>query len=337
MTAKKTKIGIIGVTGYTGGELLKLALSHPFVEVSYLGSSSQTGHIAAVYPQYAKTNLELENINIDTIAAKCDVVFLATPHGAAMELVPQVLKAKPDMKIIDLGADYRIKDAAKYEEYYKLKHSDTGNLAKAVYGLPEVNRDAIKKASVIANPGCYPTATAIGLAPVLDIIDLNNIVIDGKSGVSGAGKKSDVEYSFCELDENLKPYGIINHRHIPEIEQTLSELAGKDIKVTFTPHLIPMIRGMLVSTYVKLSKSITQADVDRIYTDYYTKEPNIIYTPSISTSAVTGTNLALVYAVVDGDRLKIFCAIDNLVKGAAGQAIQNLNILMGYDEKEGLK
>lgn len=334
---KKTKIGIIGVTGYTGGELLKLALSHPFVEVAYLGSSSQTGHISAVYPQYAKTNLKLENIDIETIAAKCDAVFLATPHGTAMGLVPQILKAKPDMKIIDLGADYRIKDTIKYEKYYKLKHSDTSNLSKAAYGLPEINRETIKKASVIANPGCYPTATAIGLAPVLDIIDLNNIIIDGKSGVSGAGKKAETEYSFCELDENLKPYAVINHRHIPEIEQTLSGIAGKDIQITFTPHLIPMIRGMLVSTYVELSKPLTQAEVDKIYTDYYAKEPNIIYTTNISTSTVMGTNLALVYAVVDGDRLKIFCTIDNLVKGAAGQAIQNLNILMGYNEKEGLR
>ena len=337
MTTKKTKIGIIGVTGYTGGELLKLALSHPFVEVAYLGSSSQTGHISTVYPQYAKTNLKLENIDIGTIAAKCDVLFLATPHGAAMELVPQILKAKSGIKIIDLGADYRIKDAAKYEKYYKLKHSDTGNLAKAAYGLPEVNRDAIKKASVIANPGCYPTATALGLAPVLNNIDISNIVIDGKSGVSGAGKKSEVEYSFCELDENLKPYGIVGHRHIPEIEQTLSGLAGKDIKVTFTPHLIPMIRGMIVSTYVKLTKPLSQEEIDKIYSDYYDSELNVIYTKNISTSTVLGTNLALVYAVVDGDRLKIFCAIDNLVKGAAGQAIQNLNILAGYDEKEGLK
>lgn len=337
MTAKKTKIGIIGVTGYTGGELLKLALSHPFVEVAYLGSSSQTGHISAVYPQYAKTNLKLESIDITTVAAKCDVLFLATPHGTAMGLVPQILKAKPDMKIIDLGADYRIKDTIKYEKYYKLKHSDTSNLSKAAYGLPEINREAIKKASVIANPGCYPTATVIGLAPVLGYIDIYNIIIDGKSGVSGAGKKAETEYSFCELDENLKPYAIVGHRHIPEMEQTLSGIAGKDIQISFTPHLIPMIRGMLVSTYVKLTKPLTQADVDKIYTDHYAKEPNVIYTPNISTGSVTGTNLALVYAIVDGDRLKIFCAIDNLVKGAAGQAIQNLNIMMGYDEKEGLR
>jgi len=335
---------IVGITGYTGEELLKILFKHKNARVSVIAgrSSSETKSLKDIYPQLKEAEgLVCVPFDVKTVSAKADVIFLALPHRVSFEIVPDLLMT--GKKVIDLSADFRLNDGAVYEKWYGAKHTAGPVLAKAVYGLPEVYREEIKNAALIANPGCYPTTAILGLLPAIKkgLIDKGSIIIDSKSGVSGAGRKSTLEY-FAKEHLNFRPYNIGgSHRHIPEIEQELSKAAGEKITLTFTPHLIPIERGMLSTIYADLSKKVSTADIQKLYEDFYKGEPFVRILPEGKLPGimdVTGTNFCDIGLKVDErtGRLIVVSAIDNLVKGASGQAVQNMNIMFGFDEKDGL-
>lgn len=338
------RAGIIGITGYTGEELLRILSKHSGVRLSVLAGreTSQLRDLKDIYPKYADLNLKCEPLNIDKIKNETDVVFLALPHAVAFEVVPLLLKA--GKKVIDLSADFRLKDADTYEKWYKVKHTGKDFIKDAVYGLTELNYDNIKSASLIANPGCYPTTILLALAPAVknDLVKPEDIIIDSKSGVSGSGRKNVIKYYETE-HPTLRAYNIAGkHRHIPEIEQEISGMFGKKVTVTFTPQIIPLERGMLSVVYLKLKKRITASDAVNFYKDFYKgkKFVRILdegFLPSIKN--VANTNFCEIGIDVDTrtDKLIIVSAIDNLVKGASGQAVQNMNVMFGLDETEGLK
>ncbi|MCT4606588.1 MAG: N-acetyl-gamma-glutamyl-phosphate reductase [Marinisporobacter sp.] len=337
------RVGIIGATGYAGQQLVWLLHQHKSTEIIFLSSYSYADHsFSDIHPQYDRF-LENVCINIQSIENKLheiDLLFIALPHGKSFEITKKALNL--GVKVIDLGADFRLKNPLSYEKWYGLQHSCINLLSASVYGLPEIHRKAIKKAQLIANPGCYPTASILALAPILKhgLIDTKSIIIDAKSGVSGAGRKASIPTLFAECNESIKAYGVGGHRHTPEIEQETSNIYGKEITLSFTPHLIPMNRGILATCYINLKEKQSQEDLYILYKDFYKDECFIRIRKNLpETKWVKGTNLCDIGLCVDErtGRVIILSAIDNLMKGAAGQAVQNMNILFGLKETEGLE
>lgn len=344
MANQKIKIGIVGGTGYTGVELLRLLAIHPHAELTAITSRGEAGlPVADMFPSL-RGFVDLAFADPATAdLSSCDVVFFATPHGVAMSQAQALLKA--GVKIIDLAADFRLQDTAVFEKWYKMPHSCPDVLGEAVYGIPELNREQIKTAKVIGNPGCYPTTVILGLAPLLEagLIDFSApIIADAKSGVSGAGRKAEVASLFAESSDNMKAYGVSGHRHHPEIHAQLTQLANANIDFIFVPHLIPMIRGMLSTIYVKLTAIGQTIDLQALYEKRYVNERFVDVLPAGNmpeTRSVRGSNqlrIALQKQANTG-YLTVVAVQDNLVKGAAGQAIQNMNIMFGLDEHCGLQ
>lgn len=338
------KVAIVGASGYTGLELIRILHCHPGVALTCLTSEQSAGkRISEVFPTLKnRCELLLENLEPVRVAEKADIIFTALPHKAAMEVVPTFLKL--GKKVIDLSADYRLSDPAVYGEWYE-PHINPANLKKAVYGLPEINRSKIKRAKLIANPGCYPTSIILGLAPLLQagMVDLDGIIADSASGVTGAGRSAKVDSLYCEVNEGFRAYGVGGaHRHTPEIEQELSLLAGKTVFLTFTPHLLPMDRGILSTIYSVPKKVITTEKLLKLYNKFYAGEPfvRVLSRGSLpSTAFVRGSNFCDIAPLVDErtGRIIVISAIDNLVKGASGQAVQNMNLVCGFPETMGLE
>lgn len=338
------KAGIIGSTGYAGGELARLLLQRDDVEIIWYGSKSYVGQkYASIYQNMFQISEDtcLDD-NIEALADKADVIFTATPQGFLASLLNDDILSRT--KVIDLSADYRIKDVAVYEEWYKMVHKTPQYIKEAVYGLPELNREAIKTARLIANPGCYPTCSILSVNPLLKegLLEPDSIIIDAKSGTSGAGRGAKVDNLFCEVNENMKAYGVGGHRHTPEIEEQLSYGAGTPVTISFTPHLVPMNRGILVTAYGTLKKDVSEAQIREVYKKYYENEFFVRVleedvTPQ--TKWVEGSNFVDVNVKLDKrtNRVVMMGAMDNLVKGAAGQAVQNMNLLFGLPEQKGLK
>lgn len=334
-------VGVVGGTGYTGAELLRLLVAHPEVELKYVTSRSEAGDkVAKLFPNLRGfTDICFSVPEVETLA-ECDVVFFATPNGTAMKMVPALVEK--GVRIVDLAADFRLKDAEVWKQWYGMDHACLDVLAEAVYGLPEINRDAIKSAKVVANPGCYPTATTLGFLPLIEngLVDDQHLIADAKSGVSGAGRGASVATLQAESSENFKPYAVDGHRHLPEIKQTLGLVAKHDIGLTFVPHLVPMIRGIETSLYATLKAELT-IDLHKLYVDRYENEPFVDVLPEgdmPETRSVKGANTCRIsiFRPQQGDTIVVSSVIDNLVKGAAGQAIQNMNIMFGFDETLGL-
>ncbi|MES9955587.1 MAG: N-acetyl-gamma-glutamyl-phosphate reductase [Sedimenticola sp.] len=333
------KIGIVGGTGYTGVELLRLLAEHPGVEVSVITSRSEAGTpVSDMYPNLrGHIDIAFSEPDAKTLGA-CDLVFFATPNGTAMKMVPELLDA--GVKVIDLAADFRIKEISVWEQWYGMQHACPELVAEAVYGLPEINRDAVKAARLVANPGCYPTAATLGLLPLLEagVIETDGLVADCKSGVSGAGRGANVGMLMGEVGESFKAYGVPGHRHLPEIRQNLSEVASEPVGLTFVPHLLPMIRGIHATLY---AQAIAEADLQQLFEERYANEPFVDVLPAGShpeTRSVRGVNHCriAVHQPQEGDTIVVLSVIDNLVKGAAGQAVQNMNLMLGLDESAGL-
>lgn len=336
------KVGIVGATGYAGQQLVLLLKQHPMVTLTFLSSHSYAGKpLSSVYPSYGE---EADPILISPEEAveaidRIDLLFLALPHGTSAPLVKKALSL--DKLVIDLGADFRLKDPESYADWYGEKHPYPELLADAVYGLPELNRQRIISSQLIANPGCYPTASILALAPLLagNLIDSDSIVIDAKSGVSGAGRSPKTATLFSEVNESIKAYGLGCHRHTPEIEQALIGLSTSDLKVSFTPHLVPMNRGILATCYARLKPFALELSLKAVYERFYSGEPFVrIRSTPPETRWVRGTNYCDLHVTVDHrtGRVLIVSTIDNLIKGAAGQAVQNMNLLFGLEETTGL-
>jgi N-acetyl-gamma-glutamyl-phosphate reductase len=323
--------------------LIRLLANHPEVELSVLTSETyKEKSIADVFPSLnGIININLQSLDVE-ILKSCDVIFLALPHTIGMDILPELLKS--NCKVIDLSADYRLKNADTYSEWYSLTHTHPEFLSQVIYGLPELNREKIKSAQGVANPGCYPTSVILAIAPLLktDWVDLESIVSDSKSGVSGAGRKTSITTQFSEANEGVTPYGLASHRHTPEIEQELSNLVGKPIKISFSPHLIPMSRGMLSTIYINLNHKLKEENLIEHYENFYSDELFVRVLDKgkfASTHFVSGSNFCDIGIKVDSrvNRLVITSAIDNLIKGASGQAIQNMNIMLGFGEATGLR
>ena len=342
------KVGIIGATGYAGNELVRLLMGHKDVEIMWYGSRS---YIDKKYAEVYQNMFEIvEDIclddNMEELASKVDVIFTATPQGFLAGVLTEEILSK--VKIIDLSADFRIKDVKTYEKWYKIEHKSPQFIEEAVYGLCEINRDKVKGARLIANPGCYTTCSILTAYPLVKegLIDPDTLIIDAKSGTSGAGRGAKLPNLFCEVNENMKAYGVTNHRHTPEIEEQLGYAAGKEIVVNFTPHLVPMNRGILATEYATLNKKAdgtlpTYEEVKAVYDKYYKNEKFVrVLEKDIcpETKWVEGSNYVDVNFKIDErtGRIVMMGALDNLVKGAAGQAVQNMNLLFGFDEAEGL-
>jgi N-acetyl-gamma-glutamyl-phosphate reductase len=342
MANQKIKVGIVGGTGYTGVELLRLLALHSNADIVAVTSRGEAGMpVAEMFPSLRGLIDVVFSDPAQTDLTKCDVVFFATPHGVAMSQAQTLLAA--GVKVIDLAADFRLQDVATFEKWYKLPHSCPEILKNAVYGIPELNREKIKYAQVIGNPGCYPTTVLLGLAPLLEagLIDFSApIISDSKSGVSGAGRKAEIATLFAEASDNLKAYGVAGHRHHPEIQAQLKQLAGKDLNFIFVPHLIPMIRGMLSTIYVKLTENAAKVDLQALYEKRYQQEQFVDVLPAGSlpeTRSVRGANHLRIALHQQPDRyLTLLVVQDNLVKGAAGQAVQNMNVMFGFEESSGL-
>ncbi len=334
------KAGIVGGTGYTGVELLRLLAQHPDVQLHAITSRSEVGMpVARMFPSLrGRVDLAFSEPSLDVLG-ECDVVFFATPHGVAMKQAPELLAS--GVKVIDLGADFRLKDLATFEQWYGMLHSCPDILAEAVYGLPEVNREAIRRARIVGNPGCYPTAVQLGFLPLLKagLIDEAHLVADAKSGVSGAGRKAEVHALFAEAGESFKAYGVGGHRHLPEISQGLAGMTASRVGLTFVPHLLPMIRGIHATLYGRLTADA--GDLQALFESTYADEPFVDVMPPGSTPetrSVKGANTCrmAVYRPQGGDTVVVLSVIDNLVKGAAGQAVQNMNLMCGLPETAGL-
>lgn len=338
------KAGIMGSTGYAGGELARLLLQREDVEITWYGSRSYVDQPYASIFQNMKQFVgdDCKDDNMEALAEAVDVIFTATPQGFCASLMNEKILSKA--KVIDLSADYRIKDVAVYEQWYKMEHKTPEYIKEAVYGLPEINREAVKHARLIANPGCYPTCSFLSVYPLVKegLIDPNTIIIDAKSGTSGAGRGAKIDNLYCEVNENMKAYGVAVHRHTPEIEEQLSYAAGKPVTVSFTPHLVPMNRGILVTAYATLTKEATYEEVKAAYDKYYAGEYFVrVLDKDVvpQTKWVEGSNFVDVNFKIDPrtKRVVMMGAMDNLVKGAAGQAIQNMNLMFGLPENKGLK
>lgn len=337
------RVGIIGSTGYAGNELVRLLLQRSDVRIVWYGSHSYVGkRYADVYRNFFKlVDAECLEDNLEELVEQVDVVFTATPQGLCSALVSENVLKK--IKVIDLSADFRIKDVSIYEKWYGIEHKSPQFIPEAVYGLCEINREAVKKARIVANPGCYPTCSTLSIQPVLKagLIDPKSIIIDAKSGTSGAGRGAKVDNLYCEVNESIKAYGVTNHRHTPEIEEQLSYIAGKEVLINFTPHLVPMNRGILITAYANLLKHVTYEEVKILYDDCYGGERFVrVLDMNIcpETRNVHGSNYVDVNFRIDErtNRIIMMGAMDNLVKGAAGQAIQNMNLMFGLPEETGL-
>ncbi len=341
---KRLKIGVLGANGYAGYELVRLLHAHPHANICYLGSRSFKGKAySEVYANFqGLLDLKCDDKALAEIAGELDCVFTATPQGFCMgEISESVLS---HCKVIDLSADFRLKDAKIYEKWYKIPHKAVNFLDEAVYGLCEIHRASIKKARLIANPGCYTTCAILSLYPLVKAgaIELSSIIIDAKSGKSGAGRGEKLANAYCETNENFAVYGITTHRHTPEIEAELSAAAGTPLFVQFTPHLVPMQRGILSTIYVNLRENLSENALRELFTEFYKGEHFVRLLPQgvcPQTKFVKGTNFVHINLFFDErtKRLIIVCALDNLIKGAAGQAVQNFNLLFGFDEKVGLE
>lgn len=336
-------IGIVGATGYAGEQLAWILHKHPMADVKFYNSHNYANiQFSDIYGNY-EDFIEDRCVDMEEAFKRLkdiDVLFVALPHGKAFELAKEALRL--GVKVIDLGADFRLKSEAVYKEWYGLEHQVPDLLEEAVYGLCELNREKIKNHNLIANPGCYPTATILGLAPLLKhkLIKQDSIIIDAKSGVSGAGRSANISSLFTEVNESIKAYGAPGHRHTPEIEQELGKLAGKNLVVSFTPHLVPMNRGILSTIYSDLSTDLTTDELIEIYKEFYKDEYFVKVVKGLpETRWVRGSNLCHIGVKVDRrtNRVLVVSAIDNLIKGAAGQAVQNMNIMFGFKETEGLE
>jgi len=353
---KKIKVSIIGATGYAGKELMKILIKHPWVEIIHLTSSSYKDRsIAEIYPEFlSKIDRKLIDFDPKLLARDSDLIFTAVSHTVSLEIVPKLFQEREDLKIIDLSADYRLKDPLVYQEWYKKNHFPESKefLTKAVYGLPEIYASKIKQSCFVANPGCYPTSIILGIAPLLKyhLVERKGIIIDSKSGTSGAGRKLSFDLHFSECNENFKAYKIIGHNHIPEIEQELALIyfrkedleKGKSIKVSFTPHLLPLNRGILSTCYLTLKKIKGEEEILEIYKQFFQNAPfiRIFEPPNLpELKFVIGTNYCDIGFRIDKrtEQIKVISAIDNLVKGAAGQAVQNMNIMNDFPENCGLE
>lgn len=338
------KAGIIGATGYAGGELVRILTGHKDVEIKWYGSRSYIDKkYAEVYQNmFQIVDDKCMDDNMEALADEVDVIFTATPQGLCASLVNEEILSK--VKIVDLSADFRIKDVATYEEWYKIQHPTPQFIPEAVYGLCEINREAVKKARLVANPGCYPTCSTLSIYPLLKegLIDPGTIIIDAKSGTSGAGRGAKVDNLYCEVNENIKAYGVANHRHTPEIEEQLSYAADQPVLINFTPHLVPMNRGILITAYASLKKEVSYEEVKAAYDKYYANEKFVrVLEKDVcpQTKWVEGSNYVDVNFKIDPrtKRVIMMGAMDNLVKGAAGQAVQNMNLMFGLKESEGLE
>lgn len=338
------KVGIIGSTGYAGNELVRILLGHKDAEIVWYGSRSYIDKkYSDVYQNMFKlVDEKCMDDNMEQLAEEADVIFTATPQGYCASVLNENILSKT--KIIDLSADYRIKDVKVYEEWYKLEHKSPKLIKEAVYGLCEINREDIKNTRLLANPGCYTTCSILTAYPLVKegIIDANTLIVDAKSGTSGAGRGAKVANLYCEVNESIKAYGVLTHRHTPEIEEQLGYACNKDVKIIFTPHLVPMNRGILVTEYANLVKNVTYEDVRAAYEKYYKDEYFIrLLDKDVcpETRWVEGSNFVDINFKIDErtNRIVMMGALDNIVKGAAGQAVQNMNLMFGLDEKEGLK
>lgn len=337
------KIGIIGATGYAGGELVRLLVNHKEAKIQWYGSKSYIDKkYADIYQNMFRiVDATCMDDNLKELAEQVDVIFTATPQGYCASLLDEAILSKT--KVIDLSADYRLKDVHTYEDWYHIKHQSRAILEEAVYGLCECNREAVKGARLVANPGCYPTCSILSIYPMAKEgwIDMDTLIIDAKSGASGAGRGAKTDNLYCEVNENIKAYGVGSHRHTPEIEEQLSYASGQQVTLNFTPHLVPMNRGILITAYASLKQSVTEEDVQAIYHKYYGEEQfvRVLETGNYpQTKWVEGSNYVDIQVVVDKrtNRLIMMGAMDNLVKGAAGQAVQNMNLMFGLEETEGL-
>jgi N-acetyl-gamma-glutamyl-phosphate reductase len=340
MSGSNIKVGIVGGTGYTGVELLRLLAQHPQAELVAITSRKEAGMpVAELFPSLrGKVDLAFTEPSQASLG-QCQVVFFATPNAVAMEQAAALLEQ--GVKVIDLSADFRIKDVPDWERWYKARHASPGLVAEAVYGLPELQREAIRGARLIANPGCYPTAVQLGFMPLLEagVVDTQTLIADAKSGVSGAGRKAEVNILFAEAGDNFHAYGIPGHRHLPEIRQGLAGMAGHAVGLTFVPHLTPMIRGIHATLYARITK---ETDVQALFEQRYANEPFVDVLPPGShpeTRSVRAANSCriAVHRPQGGSMLVVCSVIDNLVKGAAGQAIQNMNLMFGLPEQSGLQ
>jgi N-acetyl-gamma-glutamyl-phosphate reductase len=340
MAKDAIKVGIVGGTGYTGVELLRLLALHPRCELAVITSRKEAGMpVADMFPNLrGRVGLKFTEPSRDALA-RCDLVFFATPNGVAMNEARVLYDA--GVRVIDIAADFRIKDVGVWEQWYRMKHACPELVGEAVYGLPEVGREDIRGARIVANPGCYPTSVQLGFLPLLENggVDLAHLIADAKSGVSGAGRKAEVHTLLAEASDNFKAYGVPGHRHLPEIAQGLSAMAGQPVKLIFTPHLTPMIRGIHATLYARLTAAI---DLQSIYESRYAAEPFVDVLPAGShpeTRSVRGANVCriAVHRPQDGDTAVVLSVIDNLVKGASGQAVQNMNIMFDFPEVMGLE
>jgi len=333
------RVAIIGASGYTGAESIRIILGHSEAELTYLTAlPEECGAVEDVFPQFkGRCEMQIEPLDLDKLAETADVALCCLPHKVSMGFVPKLLDA--GLKVIDFSADYRIKDVAIYEKFY-VKHTDTKNLKHAAFGLPELFRDSIKGAKLVANPGCYPTGAALAVAPLLKegLIETDGIIVNAVTGSSGAGKNPSEKFHFPNMNENLFPYGIGTHRHMPEIEQIASDVAGKNVTVLFQPHVGPFDRGILSTVYCVPKEQLSNEELSQLYRDFYAGEPFVrIRKDAPAVKDVAGTNYCHIFPTSVKGRIVSFSAIDNLVKGASGQAIQNMNIIFGLEETMGLK
>lgn len=338
------KVGIIGATGYAGGELVRILMGHKDAEIKWYGSRSYVDQkYADVYRNmFQIVDAKCMDDNMEELADQVDVIFTATPQGLCASLVNEEILSKT--KIIDLSADFRLKDVNVYEEWYKIEHKAPQYIDEAVYGLCEINRDLVKSARIVANPGCYTTCSILTAYPLAKegLIDMSTLIIDAKSGTSGAGRGAKLPNLYCEVNENIKAYGVATHRHTPEIEEQLGYASGEKVVLNFTPHLVPMNRGILATEYATLKKKVTYEEVKAVYDQYYAKEKFVrVLDRDVcpETKWVEGSNYVDIGFKIDPrtNRIIMIGAIDNLVKGAAGQAVQNMNLLFGLPEDEGLE
>ncbi|MDW7651921.1 MAG: N-acetyl-gamma-glutamyl-phosphate reductase [Bacillota bacterium] len=336
------KVAVVGATGYTGRELAGILVRHPHVRPACLTSESFAGQrLDQVYPQFRSVlEAPLEKLDMDKVA-DCDFIFSALPHGLSVDTVPKLVKT--GKKVVDLSGDFRLRAADLYPEWYGYEHRFPEYLGKRVYGLPEINREKIKTAGLVANPGCYPTSVLLALKPLLaeGIVDTKDIIVDAKSGVSGAGRSPKLPFHFPECTENFKAYKVAGHQHTPEIEQELSAVSGSPVSLLFTPHLVPMVRGILSTIYLRPVKDLTEEAIWQVFKEHYAGEPfvRLLMPPELpETKYVSGTNFCDISLRLDrrSGRLIVISAIDNLIKGAAGQAVQNMNLMMGWPEEAGL-
>ena len=334
------RVAIIGASGYTGAESINIILRHSEAELTYLTALPvECGAVRDVFPQFkGRCNLQIEPLDLKKLSGLADVALCCLPHKVSMGFVPKLLDA--GLKVIDFSADYRLKDAGIYEKFYEVKHTDTANLARAAFGLPELFREQIKNADLVANPGCFPTGALLAMAPLLKekLIETDSIIVNAVTGASGAGKNPSDKFHFPNMNENLFPYGIGSHRHMPEIEQIASEVAGKKVTVLFQPHVGPFDRGILSTVYSQPKEGLSSEQLLQLYNDFYSAEPFVqIRENAPAVKDVAGTNYCHIFVTSVKGKVVSFSAIDNLVKGASGQAIQNMNITFGLEETMGLK